>query len=68
MQTKIRRGLGIIRKENFNAVFLAKQFSEILTQPDNICVQLMKTKYLNQKTHFLQLIKPIQPQSRKRKS
>lgn len=47
--------------ENTNAVYLAKQGWKILTQPNNIWVQLVKVKDLKNNTHnYLQINKTNQ--------
>lgn len=39
-------GVGIIKKDDVNATFIAKQGWKILTQLDNIWVRIVKAKYL----------------------
>lgn len=50
--------LGIKKTNNVNATSLAKQRMEVLTQPDNIWVKLINSKYLKNSRDFLSCNKP----------
>lgn len=51
MRPNYEGGLGIRKKKDINAIFLAKQGWKILIQPDNIWVKLVKAKYLKNNIH-----------------
>lgn len=54
MRSECEEGLGIRKKEDVNAAFLAKQNRNVLTQPNNIWVRMVKAKYLkNDADNFL---------------
>lgn len=46
-RAKYERGLGIRKTEDINETFLTKQGRKILTQPHNIWVKIVRTKYLS---------------------
>lgn len=54
---KCQGGLGISKTEDTNVVFLAKQGWKILSQPDNIWVKVVKSKYLKTISIFLSTLR-----------